>query len=136
MIMSLAPERRTHNVSQIIPCVTQELKQPADLESFLHPIIEELYELAHGIPGDKIAGMAGEHTIRAFLMQSTADMRAIDIINAKRHNGRTPGRDRNFQRAQYENNKNYYPPRHPITGGSIVHYWWKPGAKNSDGFGK
>jgi len=64
--------------------------------------------------------MEGEYTIRAFLRQITGDMPAIDkIINAKGHNGRTPDRCRKFQGAQFDNNKYYFPPRHPITKATL-----------------
>jgi len=120
MILSLAADSRSKNVSQLILCVTPGPKQPADLESFLHPIVEELNQLGQGIPGVKIAGMEGEHTIRAFLVQVTGDMPAIDkIINAKGHNGRTPDRSRKFQGVQFDNNKYYFPPRHPITQATL-----------------
>jgi len=120
MILSLAADRRARNISQLILCVTPGPKQPVLLESFLHHIVVELNQLACGISGVRIAGTEGEHTIRAFLLQVTGDMPAIDkIINAKGHNGRTPDRCRKFQGAQFDNNMYYFPPRHPNTKATL-----------------
>jgi len=120
MILSLGAEKRSKNVSQLILCVTPGPKQPADLESFLHPVVEELNQLGQEIPGVKIAGMEGEHTIRAAFLQVTGDMPAVDkIINAKGHNGRSPDRNRKFQGIQFVNNKYYFPPRHPTSQATL-----------------
>jgi len=120
MILSLSADRRARNISQLILCVTPGPKQPVHFEFFLHPIVVELNQLACDSSGGRIAGMEGEHTIRAFILQVTGDMPAIDkIINAKGHNERTPDRCRQFQGAQFDNNKYYFPPRHPITKATL-----------------
>jgi len=120
MILSLGADTRSKKVSQLILCVTPGPKQPAELKSFLHPIVEELNQLGQGIPGVKISGMEGEHTIMAFLLQVTGVMPACGtIINAKGHNGRNPDRNRQFRGVQFDNNKYYFPPRHPTSRATL-----------------
>jgi len=88
MILSIAADRRARIISQLLLCVPPGQKQPVHLESFLLPIVVQLNQLACGISGVRIAGMEGEHSIRAILLQVTGDMPPIDkIINAKGHNG-------------------------------------------------
>ena len=121
MILSLAADRRSPNFSLLILCVTPGPKQPVHFEFFLHPIVVELNQLACDSSGVRIAGMEGEHTIRAFLLQVTGDMPAIDkIINAKGHNRRKPDRCRKLQGAQLDNNKYFFSPRHPISKATLL----------------
>jgi len=120
MILSLGADTRSKNVSQLILCVTPGPKQPADLTSFLHPIVEELKQHGQGIPRVKISGMEGEHTIMAFLLQVSGVMPAFGkIIIAKGHNGRNPDRDRKFQGVQFDSNKYYFPLRHPTSRATL-----------------
>jgi len=55
--LSLSPDERARNKYQLLVAVTPGPKQPVDLESFLHPIMDELNELAKGIPGPRVAGL-------------------------------------------------------------------------------
>jgi len=66
--------------------------QPADLESFLHPIAEELSNLAGGVSGVTVAAFSEPEVVRAFVIQFTTDMPAGDkLINAIGANGEYPG---------------------------------------------
>jgi len=49
--LSLSPDQRARNKHQLILVVTPGPMQPVDLESFLHPMAEELNDLAKGVPG-------------------------------------------------------------------------------------
>jgi len=120
MILSLGADTRSKNVSQLILCVTPGPKQPADLKSFLHPIVEELNQLVQGIYGVKISGMEGEHTIMAFFLQVTGVLPAFGkIINAKGHNGRNPDRNPKFQGFQFDIKEYFFPPQHPTSRATL-----------------
>lgn len=115
-VLNLEPSRRSRVVSQLILCVTPGPGQPADLESFFHPVIAELNQLSQGISGVKVAGLDETVTLRAYLLQVTSDMPAGDkVLNMTGNGGRTPGRLRNFQ-GVYSGTRYYYPPKHPHTG--------------------
>ena len=65
---------------QFVLAVTPGPRQHADLESFLHPIAEELDKLAQGSSGVKVAGRDTTSVLRAFVLQFTTDMPAGDNV--------------------------------------------------------
>lgn len=118
-ILNFDPECRARVVNQLLLCVTPGPDQPADLESFLHPIMQELNILATGVDEVAVAGEPGSRTLRAFVTQFTADMPAGDkLLNATGHNGHQPNRFRAFSGVYYKNHT-YYPPTNPITKESL-----------------
>lgn len=115
-ILNLDANCRTRVVNQLLVGVTPGPKQPADLESFLHPLAEELNTLAIGVPGIKVAGRPGEHTLRGYLLHVSSDMPGGDkIMNATGHNGHQPNRFRAFSGVYYRSHT-YYPPVDPRSG--------------------
>lgn len=117
-VLNLSPEIRSRNVCQILVTVTPGPKQPRDLESFLHPLAEELDLLARGIPGVRVYGSTESHTLRGLVLQVTTDMLAGDkLFNAVGHNGHQPNQFRAFHGVFAPGaNHTYYPPKHPGTG--------------------
>jgi len=84
---------RTRNICQIVISRTLGTKQPADLESFLHTLVEELSFLAKGLPGVCVSGSPNSVTMRANVVQITGYMPAIEnLLNVSRHIGVSPGR--------------------------------------------
>jgi len=68
-------------------------REPKDLDSFLHLIMEELNILADGISGFKVHGRDAAHVLRVFLLQVTTYMPAVDkLISANGSNGMSPSR--------------------------------------------
>jgi len=112
-VLSVQPGERVKNIAQIILAVTPGPRQPVDLESFLHPIAEELNTLAQGISGVKVAGRDGTSVLQAFVIQFTSDMPGGDkLLNAKGCGSIHPGRFRDFVGVRLK--KQYcYPPVHP-----------------------
>ena len=97
-------------MSQLILGITPGRSQPADLESFLHPIAEELDVLAAGESGVNVTGFPESQVVRAFVVQFTTDMPAGDkLLNAIGGNGEYPGRFRLFC-GVWLNRRYYYPP--------------------------
>lgn len=117
-VLNLSSENRTRNVCQILITITPGPRQPHDFESVLHPVVEELNELARRIAGVKAFGLPGVHTLRARALPFTTDMPAGDkLLNAFGHNGYQPNRFRAFQGVFHPPaNHTYYPPTHPETG--------------------
>jgi len=112
-ILNVDPSTRVQIVSQFVLGSTPGPGQPADLESFLHPIAEELNALAAGVAGITVAGCAGPQVVRAFVIQFTTDMPAGDkLINAIGGNGENPGRFRLFS-GVWHKTRYYYPPYDP-----------------------
>jgi len=73
-IMSMSTSTRFMIASQLLVTVTPGPKEPKDLESFLHPFMEELNLLARGVPGFMVAGVDGPQEVRVLLLQMTSDM--------------------------------------------------------------
>lgn len=62
-VLNVEPDARVRVVSQLLLCVTPRPRQPADLESFLHPIAQQLDTLARGIGGVRTAGSTIPQTL-------------------------------------------------------------------------
>jgi len=78
--LSLSPNQRTRNKHQLLLVVTPGPKQPVDLESFLHPIAEELNELAKGVPGLIIPNSTTPVTLLAGVLSFTTDQPGGDTL--------------------------------------------------------
>jgi len=112
-VLNVDPSSRVQVVSQLILGITPGPGQPADLESFLHPIAEELSTLARGVGGVAVAGFPEPQVLHAFVIQFTTDMPAGDkLINAIGGNGEYPGRFRSFAGVRFKR-RYYYPPYAP-----------------------
>jgi len=112
-ILSADPSSRVQVVSQIIVGITPGPGQPVDLESFLHPIAEELDVLAAGVGGVTVAGFSEPQVVQAFVLQFTTDMPAGDkLLNAIGGNGEHPGRFREFA-GVWHKRRYYHPPHAP-----------------------
>jgi len=82
--LCLSPDERARNKYQLLVAVTPALKHPVDLESFLHPIMDELNELAKGIPGLRVAGLKSPQVFRAGILNFTTDQPGGDkLYNAR-----------------------------------------------------
>jgi len=117
-VLNLSPGVRTRNICQIVVAITPGPRQPVDLDSFLHPLVAELNQLARGIPDIRIAGSSQLRTVRAHVVQFTADMSAFDILlNITGYNGYSPSRSREFHGVYHAaSNHHYFPPRDPTSG--------------------
>ena len=84
----------------------------------MHPLIAELNQLARGIPDIRIAGSTQLRTVRAHVIQFTAEMSAFDILlNITGYNGYSPSRSREFHGVYHAaSNHQYFPPRDPTSG--------------------
>jgi len=112
-VLSIQPNTRVNNIAQFVLAVTPGPRQPADLESFLHPITEELDKLAQGISGVKVAGRDTTSVLRAFVLQFPTDMPGGDkLLNAKGCGSIHPGRFRDFMGVRLKR-RFCYPPVHP-----------------------
>jgi len=114
-VLNLPPGARTRNVCQIVVAITPGPRQPVDLESFLHPLAEELNELARGIPGIRVAGTSEPIVLRAHPVQFTTDMPAGDkLLNTTGSGGYSPNRGREFHGVHHAaSNHHYFPPVDP-----------------------
>jgi len=92
-ILRLPPEMRTKIVCTLPVLVTPGPGKPADLDSFLAPLMAELNALAAGVPGMYINGKGGTHMRRGFCVQITTDLPAGQkITHMTGHPGFTPNR--------------------------------------------
>ena len=106
--MSMPTSTRFKIASQLLVTVTPGPKEPKDLESFLHPVMEELNLLARGVPGFKVAGLDGPQQVRVLLLQLTSDMAGGNkMTGMKGSNGRQPGRFQNFHGVWVEGSNHY-----------------------------
>ena len=112
-VLSVDPTSRVQVVSQMILGITPGPGQPADLESFLHPIAEQLNALAAGVSGMTVAGFPEPLVVPAYVLQFTTDMPAGDkVLNAIGGNGEKPGRFRIFSGVRLKR-RYYYSPYAP-----------------------
>lgn len=82
-VLNVEPHETVRLSSQLMLCVTPGPRQPADLESFLHPIAKQLDILARGISGVKVAECPTSQVVHAYALQFTTDMPAGDkLLNA------------------------------------------------------
>lgn len=96
-ILNLDAQCRSSLVNKLLLCVTPGPKQLADLESFLHPLAEELHSLATGAPIVSVPRAQRKEVFRAYTLHKCTDMPAGDkIMNATSHNGHQPNRFRAF----------------------------------------
>jgi len=110
-IMSMPTSTRFKIASQLLVTVTPGPKEPKDLESFLHPVMEELNRLARGVPGFKVAGVDGPQEVRVLLLQMTSDMPGGNkMTGMKDSNGRQPSRFQDFHGVCVEGSNHYYFP--------------------------
>lgn len=118
-VLNLSAARRSKIVCQILLTVTPGPKQPADLESFLEPIADQLNQLAAGLDGVYNAGSTQFRKLRAFQHQWTTDMPGGDKLgNATGHNGFKPNRFRDFHGVLHKTHM-YFPPRDAGTGEAL-----------------
>jgi len=119
--LSMSPEERTRNKYQLLLVVTPGPRQPADLESFLHPIAEELDALAKGIPGLIVPNSATPVVLGAGVLNFTTDQPGGDKL------GRFTGvssyvynRLRNFKGVYVPASSHvYFPPKDPASGETL-----------------
>jgi len=112
-VLSVQPGERVKSIPHIILAVTPEPRRPVDLESFLHPISEELHTLAQGIRDVKITGRDRTSVLQAFVIKFTSDMPGGDnVLNAKGCGSIHPGRFKDF--VGFRIKRQYcYPPVQP-----------------------
>jgi len=113
--LNLPPCARTRNVCQIVVETTPGPQQPVALESFLHPLAEELNELGRGIPGVRVAGISEPVVFRANPVQFTTNMSAGDkLLNTTGSGGYSPNQGREFHGVRHAaSNHNYFAPVDP-----------------------
>jgi len=116
--LSLSPDERTRNKYQLLVAVTPGPKQPVDLEFFLHPIMDQLNELAKGIPGLRVARLTSPQVVRAGVLNFTTDQPGGDnLYNAKGVNSYVYNRLRKFPGVYVASgNHIVYPPNDPKPG--------------------
>lgn len=83
------------------------------MESFLHPIADELKVLTAGMSGVTVAGFSEPQVVQALALQFTTYMPARDkLLNAIRGNGEHPGNVWDFAGVLHMR-RYYYPPIAP-----------------------
>jgi len=76
----MSPDQRTRNKHQLLLVVNPGPRQPVDLESFFHPIAEELNELAKGVPGLIVPNSTTPVVVRAGVLNFTTYQPAGDNL--------------------------------------------------------
>ena len=110
-IMRMPTSTRFKIALQLLVTVTPGPNEPKDLESFLHPVMEELNLLARGVPGFKVAGLDGPQEVRVLLLQLTSDMTGGNkMTGMKGSNGRQQSRFQDFHGVWVEGSNHYYFP--------------------------
>lgn len=118
-VLNFAPARRYKIASQWISCIAPGPSQPVDIESFLHPLWEELNQLSEGISGVIFPGVPGQVVLRTKLLQVTTDMPAGNkLLSTTGSNGMTPNRFRDFHGVLHVTT-HFYPPVHPTSGAGL-----------------
>ena len=96
-VLNVHPISRVQIVPQVILGIIPGPGQPAELEYFLHPIAEQLNELAAGVSDLTIAGFPETQIVHAFVVQFTTDMPGGDkLLRPVGSNGEYSGNFRNF----------------------------------------
>jgi len=109
--MSTPTSTRFKVALQLLVTVTPGPKDPKDLESFLHSVMEELNLLARGVPGFKVAGVHGPQEVRVILLQLTSDMPGGNqMTGMKGSNGRQPSRFQELHGVWVEGSNHYHLP--------------------------
>jgi len=114
-IMSISTSRRFNIALQLLVMVTTGRSEPKDLESPLHPVMEELNQPARQVAGFKVAGVDGLQEVIHFLLQLTSDMPGGNkMTGMKGSNVRQPSRFQDFHDVWVEgSNHNNLPDKDP-----------------------
>jgi hypothetical protein len=115
---NLPPSIRTRLEHILCLGVIPGPQSPKELNTFLEPLIDELNELAHGVPA---FNSADQHPflLHAYLIVGFGDMPAVaKLMNMKGHNGKLPCRACNIRGVRAGNgpnsNTNYVPLSRPF----------------------
>jgi len=79
-VLNPSPGVRTRNICQIVVAITPGPRQSVDLELFFHPLANELSRLSAGTPGVRVSGCSEPCTLRAHVLQFTANMSVFDLL--------------------------------------------------------
>jgi len=113
-VLCIQPNQRVKNTAKFVVAVAPGPRQPVSLESFLHPIAEELDKMAQGTIGVKVAGGDTTSVLRAFVLQFRTEMPGGDkLLNAKGCGSIHPGRFRDFTGVRLMR-RFCYPLVHPV----------------------
>jgi len=117
----LSPEQRTRLKYQLLLVVTPGPKQLVDFDSFVHPIAEELNELAKGIPGLIVPISPNPVLLRGGILNFRTDRPGGDKISGfKGVNSYIYIRLRTFKGIYLPANCHvYYPPMDPTSGNPL-----------------
>ena len=121
---NLPPEVRFHSENLLALGVIPGPNKPADMDSFLVPLAEELFQLAGGVKAyDSIS--RSHFNLRAFLLMVFGDFPAVSMLmKMKGVNGISPCRSCKIHAVPIprEKNRTYYvPPSTNLTGLSQSH---------------
>jgi len=119
--LCLSPEQRTRLKCQLLLVVTPGPRQPVHPESFLHPIAEELNELAKGIPGLIVPTLQNPVVVRGGILNFTTDQPGGDKISGfKGVNSCIYNRPRTLNGTCVPANCHvYYPLKDPTSGNPL-----------------
>lgn len=112
--LNLAPDIRFHLEHIICLSVIPGPKAVRDIETFLYPLIEELFELMHGVAAHDVE-QDEMFVLCAFLILAFGNIPAIaKITSIKGHNGKVPCRAYEILaiRAPDSQNSAHYTPLH------------------------
>ena len=92
IVYNLAPEKRNHQKNILPVSIIPGPKKPKDIDSFLYPLVEELFQLSNGVRAfDARTGKL--FCLRAFLILAFGDIPAVSLLlKMKGHNGIAPCR--------------------------------------------
>jgi len=116
---NLPPEIRFHSNNLLALGVIPGPNKPADMDSFLIPLAEELFQLATGVKA--YDALSNSHfSLRAFLLVVFGDLPAVSMLmKMKGVNGISPCRSCKIKATQMPSDKNrtyYVPPSVDLTG--------------------
>jgi len=117
-LLSMSPEERTRNKHQLLLFVTPGPRQPVNLESLIHPIADELNDLANGVSGRIVRNSATPVVLRAEVLNFNTDQPDGDkLANFNGASSYVYDRLRLFKGAYVPTSSHiYYPPRDPSNG--------------------